>query len=151
MSLTRVLPADTTAARAARRFVEQQVTDARLRQDGIVVASELVANALRYGDPPITISIDLEQETVASPVLRISVSSRRRPDQPSWPRLIGGDRAGSGTRADSDDARAPDQEGGRGLRLVALLADAWDWQADGVQTTVWAVLRGCREAQPTDT
>ncbi|MBM7440951.1 anti-sigma regulatory factor (Ser/Thr protein kinase) [Streptomyces sp. HB132] len=37
---------------------------------------------------------------------------------------------------------SPDQEGGRGLLLVAALADRWGWYpcVDGPGKTVWAVL-----------
>ncbi|MFJ8922315.1 ATP-binding protein [Streptomyces sp. NPDC102415] len=40
------------------------------------------------------------------------------------------------------DPASPDQEGGRGLLLVAALADRWGWYpcADGPGKTVWAVL-----------
>ncbi|MEU1483359.1 ATP-binding protein [Streptomyces sp. NPDC005752] len=46
---------------------------------------------------------------------------------------------------------APDQEGGRGLLLVAALADRWGWypSVDGPGKTVWAVLEvsPCPEQQ----
>ncbi|MFJ8981346.1 ATP-binding protein [Streptomyces sp. NPDC102282] len=53
-----------------------------------------------------------------------------------------------------NDSTSPDQEGGRGLLLVAALADRWGWYpcADGPGKTVWAVLNAspssCSRIQP---
>jgi len=147
MSRTIELPADTTAAWAARRLIEQQVADARLCRDARIIASELVANACSYGDPPFTISVESQDAADAAPALRISVSNRCRQDHVSRPQLVDGDRAGG--RAGTPSATGADpQEGGRGLRLVNLLADTWGWEIDGGTMTVWAVLYDSPHTEP---
>lgn len=118
------LPADATAAAAARRHVEGFVSDAQLRQDALIVVSELVANAWQHGDPPISLVLEQDSDAQATGRLLICVTNRRRAGSTSVP-------------LPSDNAR-PDRLGGRGVDLVRLLAADWGWQAQGQTMTVWA-------------
>lgn len=141
MSSTRVLPAGTRAASAARRFVEEQVCDAGLLEDALVVASELVANACSYGDPPITITIGQQDATTDEHGVRVTVSNQCRPDQPTWPHLVRREITTAGSSS-------PLMEGGRGLRLVTQVAENWGWQIDDGTMTVWALISGTQRTSP---
>jgi anti-sigma regulatory factor (Ser/Thr protein kinase) len=106
------LPSDARAATVARRALEAAVAalpEGR-RPDARLLATELVANAVRHGQPPISLTVE-----VAKTFLRIEVADsgegrpRRRPD--------------------------PGADGGWGLLLVESASDRWG-VADG-STSVW--------------
>ena len=46
------------------------------RHDLELIASELVSNALRHGQPPITLAVDVGESAVATPSVRITVASQ---------------------------------------------------------------------------
>lgn len=124
MGIARVLPEDATAAAAARRLVEEVVAQGALREDALIVVSELVANAWRHGEPPILLELSLDAEGHPPGSLLISVSNRRGSDSRLVPRLMVGGRT--------------DGLGGRGIGLVAALAQDWGWQEADGSLTVWA-------------
>ncbi|MDD2858783.1 MAG: ATP-binding protein [Candidatus Nanopelagicales bacterium] len=90
-----------------------------LVDDLVIVANELCSNAIRHGDAPITVTAALHGARV-----RISVSNRTES-----PALI----RPSGTTGRLDP-------GGRGLLVVAQLAQAWGWSSGRGTTLVWAEL-----------
>jgi anti-sigma regulatory factor (Ser/Thr protein kinase) len=112
ISRTVRLPGDVRAAGVARRALESAIEHlpTHRRADVRLLATELVANAIRHGTPPIELSLAL-----ASDRLRVKV-------------------------ADAGDGRPqrrpePGADGGWGLLLVDSAADRWG-VADG-STTVW--------------
>ena len=80
------------------------------------MVSELVTNAVRQGDGPVRIRLELADE-----LLRVGVFDRGH----RLPRL-----------ADL----GPESTGGRGLRLVDSLADEWGVEVELDGKTVWAHL-----------
>ncbi|MBO3682504.1 SpoIIE family protein phosphatase [Streptomyces sp. NEAU-YJ-81] len=96
---------------AVDRLVTWGLSDAAFSTELIV--SELVTNAIRYGDGPYTLRL------IRGDVLVCEVSDRSN----TQPRL---------RRARSTD------EGGRGLFLVAQIADRWGSRYQSVGKTVWA-------------
>jgi anti-sigma regulatory factor (Ser/Thr protein kinase) len=85
----------------------------------VLLVSELVTNAIRYGRPPI-----LLRAFPNGPGLRVEVTDGER-------------RAPMAGRPSMDAARGDVPEGGRGLLLVEGLADRWGWSAMGRGKVVW--------------
>lgn len=116
------LPAQPGAAALARRYVEGQVADCdeQLRADAVLLVSELVTNAVRYGSGQIGLSVGRG---------------------PSW-LDVGVHDFGPGMPAPVE-LTDPTQPTGRGLHLVDALAERWGVLADRGQTgkTVWFQLR----------
>ena len=114
-----VLPDDLTAAGAAREHVVAALTGLSLRahalDDLVLIASELAANAVRHGSPPAVLRVEHDAE-------RIRVTVRNHGDAPD-PRILAAD---------------PDAGHGRGLAMVAQLADDLGWSRDGDRLDVWA-------------
>jgi anti-sigma regulatory factor (Ser/Thr protein kinase) len=127
------------AASEARQAVRGVLSEWRLSDDGLVddaalVASELVTNAVRHGGKHVDLEVDLVPDEPAGPdatAVRVAV----RDGSAVLPRL----------RAVGDD-----EEGGRGLAIVAGLAADW-----GTENTpeggkrVWVVLRSGAVEQAT--
>lgn len=110
------LPADRSAAAAARWHVAEALADWPSSDDAVLVASELVTNAVDHGRPPVRLRV---VRTDAAAVIEVTDAGHGTPE----PRSAG-----------AHEAR------GRGLSLVASLARDWGWEdtADGVR--VWALL-----------
>lgn len=110
---------DPCSVRAARAFFDEAFCDqhgAHVHQAAALLISELVANAVRHGLPPITIGL----RCVGTDTLEVRVHD----DSPALPVL---------RRFEDADA-----EGGRGMALVDLLSD--DWGVEEVPDdgkTVW--------------
>jgi anti-sigma regulatory factor (Ser/Thr protein kinase) len=111
---------DVAAAAAARAeataaFARYGVPE-ELAQDGLLVVSELVANAFVHGRGPIRFEVTGEPGRVLVMVHDTAAGTPRR-------------------------QRATD-EGGRGLQLVTALASNWGWvpDPDGPGKYVWAEL-----------
>lgn len=87
----------------------------------VLLVSELVTNAIRYGRPPI-----LLRAFRHGPGLRVEVTDgeRRAP-------------VAAGRPSDSASARGDVPEGGRGLLLVEGLADRWGWSPVNRGKLVW--------------
>jgi anti-sigma regulatory factor (Ser/Thr protein kinase) len=99
------LEADTMAARRARRFVrqllEQHGTSDEVAEVVELLASELVTNAVRHGEEPRQLRCLIEND-------RLTVSVSDGSEAPPTLR-----------------SPAPLEPHGRGLRLVAMLAERW--------------------------
>ena len=111
------LPDDPTAARAARRHVADALSQRPELDDALLVASELAANAVRHGRPPIELRLDVDARTV-----RITVSDH---GDATAPRIVSAD---------------PADGHGRGLAIIAGLAREVGWSRDGDRLDVWAEL-----------
>ncbi|WP_406864364.1 SpoIIE family protein phosphatase [Streptomyces sp. HUAS MG47] len=119
-------PAEVAGARAS--------TNAQLERWGLdavgfaveLIVSELVTNAIRYGAPPVDLRLLRDRDRA----LICEVSDGRE----TSPRL---------RRA------RPDEEGGRGLFLVAQLADRWGTRYTREGKTIWAEVPIRPDTEPT--
>ncbi|WP_328224271.1 SpoIIE family protein phosphatase [Streptomyces sp. NBC_00310] len=112
------LEADPAAVARARAYVTRQLSDWGLEElefTAELVVSELVTNAIRYGRPPVRLRL-IHDRTL---MCKVSDSG--------------------GTTPHLRRARVFD-EGGRGLLLVAQLADHWGTRRARHGKTVWAEL-----------
>jgi anti-sigma regulatory factor (Ser/Thr protein kinase) len=112
------LPYDVKSAFLARRFVERFIAERTLdARSGVLclIASELVTNAILHGAEPVELSLHCQDGEVTIEV------------------------ADGDPRVDNI-LRAIDQTdpGGRGLRVVASLADRWGTRPLQSGKTVWA-------------
>jgi anti-sigma regulatory factor (Ser/Thr protein kinase) len=113
------LPPNAEAAAVARAVVYEHGSflPEHLRQDTELLVSELVANAIRHGRPPITLHVRPHPPGI---LVAVRDEGPQLPVLPSAP-------------------PGPDQPTGRGLLIIAALAGAWGVvPADGVVgKTVW--------------
>jgi anti-sigma regulatory factor (Ser/Thr protein kinase) len=87
--------------------------------EAVLLVSELFTNSLRHsgsGLPGETVTVTVTARVGA---VRVEVADRSGPGVPQL------------RPADAD------AEGGRGLGLVAILAERWGWQRRGAQTVTW--------------
>lgn len=125
------LPRTAESARAARRLVRTALQTwtfgQPLIEDGELVVSELVANAVRHsGLRCIRVVVD----RVGDQRVRIAVSDRSRKEPVPYEAI-------------------EDDEGGRGLFLVAAHAHAWGTEPRAWGKVVWAELSGWKDGAPT--
>jgi PAS domain S-box-containing protein len=110
------LPMDPAAVAGARRMVDEQLAAwglAELEFPTELIVSELVTNAIRYGNDPIQLRL------IRADALICEVSD------------------GSSTAPHLRRARIFD-EGGRGLLLVAQVAERWGSRQTSAGKTIWA-------------
>ncbi len=110
-------PADPGAVRTARARVRAALSDRGLNgavDVAVLLVSELVTNSLRHASGPIGVRMAL----LGSDGLLVEVSDPL-PDPPR------------------ERAAAPDDEGGRGLQLVACSARRWGTRRGKSGKTVW--------------
>ncbi|MEU6579107.1 SpoIIE family protein phosphatase, partial [Streptomyces sp. NPDC046805] len=111
------LASDPAVVSRAREYATDQLAAWGLEDAVFVtelIVSELVTNAIRYGRPPIQLRLIHQDGTLISEVFD-----------------------SSGTTPHMRRARTFD-EGGRGLLLVAQLAERWGTRHDRIGKTVWA-------------
>lgn len=107
---------DQTSTGTLRQLVRRLLngrTDVRA-DDALLVADELASNAIRHGETPRHCRLWLLDHGRG---LRIEVAD----SGPGQPRII-----------------TPDNDGGRGLRLVDRLASRWGVRRHAASKTVWA-------------
>ena len=113
------LPPDTTAPGVARRIVASALASWRDPDDAVLVASELVTNAVQHGLPPIEFNLHL-----GTGRLRLTVSNAVGTTL-SVPRIV---------------APGADDPDGRGLAIVETLSTEWGWSDTDRMISVWAEL-----------
>ena len=113
------LPATAVAARDARRYVEKQLVgvDDEVRDNAILLVSELVSNALRHAGTAIDVEVRRGRRDVRVEVTDGHERYRLRPGS-----------------AD------PEAEDGRGLLLVDRIATDWGVERRGKRKAVWFTL-----------
>ncbi|WP_248960387.1 ATP-binding protein [Sphaerisporangium perillae] len=115
------LPADPGVTARCRAVVRETLTEWDLRDlidDAVIVVTELLANALIHGGPPVHLALAAVRDSLTGSVT----------DQgPGWPRL-----RTAGT----------EHEHGRGLRIVAALTDRWGVEPvpAGAGKAIWFTL-----------
>jgi anti-sigma regulatory factor (Ser/Thr protein kinase) len=111
---------DPRSARQARRFVTDQLQghDSTLVGDVVLMASELVTNSILHSTGALRLTVE-----VAARTIRVAVSD-------------------AGPGRPSVQSPQPDEPNGRGLQLVAMLADEWGTGTshDGGNTVWFSVL-----------
>lgn len=130
-----LLPHALASVASARRVVVTAALQARMsraaREDLAVVVSELVTNALRHARPLPDGQIELGYQYEAEDgSMRVHVRD-------------GG--ASTPPRARKAHATATN---GRGLAIVARLADSWGVHTGDTSTTVWALVSGTAGQHP---
>ncbi|MFF7813885.1 SpoIIE family protein phosphatase [Streptomyces sp. NPDC007945] len=113
------LPGELSAVAPTRHAAEERVREWGLDVDPLTVeliVSELVTNAVRHGAPPYALRLLRGDSTLTVEV-----------------------RDGAATAPHLRHAKAAD-EGGRGLHICAMLADAWGVRYEEDGKTVWAEL-----------
>ena len=105
------------ARRATERAVRGWSLPQQLADDVTLVVSEMVTNALRHGRPPVSLRMRRTQSALVVEVWDgAAVLPRRlRP--------------------------TPEDEGGRGVQLVALLADRWGARPTSTGKATWCLFR----------
>ena len=115
------LPPHPTSPAAGRRFVAdvlwQRGFATEIIDDAVLLTSEAVTNAVVHAGTPIDVVV-----TVDAAMARVEVHDRH-PDLP-----VVRDPAG-------------DAASGRGLRVIAAMAEAWGVQPSGDGTCLWFELR----------
>jgi hypothetical protein len=120
------LPGDSSAPTHARRLLEVALSTWSDPSDALLITSELVANMVRHGEAPYTLSAVLTGVPGGGQRVRLTATNaQRRPT--SAPHVV---QAGS------------DALNGRGLATVAILSDDWGWTQTDALTAVWAVVTG---------
>lgn len=115
-------PGEPDAVRAARHVVRDTLRawglDAVIGDVTELLVSELVTNSLRYASGPIGVRMVRPERGDTAPSLLVEVSDPL-PDAPT------------------ERAAEPDDEGGRGLQLVACTARRWGTRRGRTGKTVW--------------
>lgn len=111
-------------ARVARAFVAAVLGPGHpSTEDAVLLVSEMFGNSVghsRSGDPGETITVAVK---VTEDVVRVEVTDRSGPGGPEL------------------NSAGRDEEGGRGLQLVAGLATRWGWRRRGGRTITWFEIR----------
>ena len=111
------LPHDTTAPGIARGLITAELGAWPDPADVVLIASELVTNAVQHGSPPLVLGL-----SIAPARARVSVMNARG-ESATQPRIV---------------AAGADEPDGRGLVIVAALSTEWGWKPDGDNVIVWA-------------
>ncbi|NUK11477.1 ATP-binding protein [Streptomyces lunaelactis] len=115
-------PAEANSVRAARHAVRGTLRawglDSSVGDVAVLLVSELVTNSLRYASGPIGVRMVRPEAGGTVPTLLVEVSDPL-PDPPT------------------ERAAEPDDEGGRGLQLVACSARRWGTRRGRSGKTVW--------------
>lgn len=118
------LPYDLRAPARARRSVQAVIAGSQLSEEAqaqlVLITSELVTNAIVHGAEPVTLTVTCDAAHITVEV------------------------ADGDPRADPvrfRDFDGPSGYGGRGLRLVAALTEAWGVRTEASSKTVWATTK----------
>ncbi len=124
-----VVPHHARGARIARQRLATElagVIPATLLADAVAVTAELVGNAVRHAEP------------LPGGVIRVAWRLRPRASGRSLVEV----RVTDGGSSSPPELRpaGPESVGGRGLTIVAALAEQWGVERDGLGQSVWAQL-----------
>lgn len=134
-------PAEARRARACTREQLQHWGLDQLVETAELLVSELVGNAVVHTTTPALLRL-----SYLYPVSHYSASDYPASDHPASDYPAGDDPTSHVVRlevSDTSDKRprprhaAPDDEAGRGLELVTLFSDRWNWHTHEAGKTVW--------------
>jgi PAS domain S-box-containing protein len=128
-SATVSLPAEPASAAAARRFVSKTLAEwghPEQLDTACLLVSEIVTNAVRHARAPLELRLHL---TTAEIITEITDDSTHLPQR---------------------HLAEPDDEGGRGLMLVDMLATRWGTRPADTGKTVWFTLALSRDQSDID-
>ncbi len=118
-------PAEPGAVRTARHAVRGQLRSWGLESVGdvtVLLVSELVTNSLRYASGPIGVRLQWRNQADEDPATAAALLVEVSDPLPDPPR---------------ERVARPDEEGGRGLHLVAVSAQRWGTRHGKSGKTVW--------------
>lgn len=111
---------------AARRAVSlacrRAATGPVCAEAAALLTSEVVTNAMVHGRGEVSLSVDTCERVVH---VEVGDDDPRRPELADLPAEGASGPAGAGSRAHEADPVDQLSEGGRGMRIVAVLASAW--------------------------
>ena len=116
---SRTFPARPDQVAQARAFLSRMLEECRFTDDVVLICSELATNAIRHSDS-------------SAPGGSFTVRARVRDRDYVWVEV-----EDQGGRWADDGEEQPDQRG-RGLEIVAMLADYWDIRGDDTGRVVCA-------------
>jgi two-component sensor histidine kinase len=132
-----VVPHQAKGARVARHRLAGELrgmVSAELLADAVAIIAELVGNAIRHARP------------LPGDVIRVAWRIRaNRSREYLHLRVTDG---GGDPQHPRQRSAGPDAVDGRGLAIVAALANAWGVDRDGLGQSVWAELRFPRPVRP---
>jgi len=132
------LPPVPESAKTAREFTAATLHNWHLDpliSDAVLIASELVTNAINHGSPPGQPGAQAGMGALAEPGAAVELTWSY---QVSRLICVITDRAGEPRVAAPAD---PEAESGHGLQIVGALAAAWGWTMLGTgEKAVWAAL-----------
>jgi serine/threonine-protein kinase RsbW len=123
-------PGEPSQVRCARRFISDLLGPTWPRLDDVLVlASEISSNAVRHtasgngGKFEVAVSV-----FAAVGAVRVAVTDQGSPSEPA---------IASGTDGDGESGLLEMSSGGRGLRIVDVMADRWGHRGSELGRTVW--------------
>jgi anti-sigma regulatory factor (Ser/Thr protein kinase) len=131
-----VVPHHARGARIARHRLAGELAPIVLPEllaDGVAVVAELVGNAIRHAD------------ALPGDVIRVAWRFRSDGELQRLEVRVTDGGAGEGPRPRE---AAVDSVDGRGLAIVAALADTWGVERDGLGQSVWALLSATEACAP---
>lgn len=132
-----VLAPDARSVGQARRLVSGLLVDGErsaLVDTALLLVSELVGNAVRYGEEPIKLDVRRSDDELT---IGVSDASPQLPVLPPPTAAVNACNA----RTTFDELHSEEPVGGRGLRLIAALADRWGVERRKSDKRVWFALR----------
>lgn len=136
-----ILMRDGWSAGRSRRIVAQAMADAGCQiptDTALLLASELVTNAVKYGGAPITLDLHVSRNSV---IVGVSDAGAALPRLPAASARLSAQASESLPVSGLDDRIAHLPNGGRGMWLVSGLADRWGVEHLDTGKRVWFELR----------
>ncbi len=155
--IAELLPHDSTAPARARAVVWEIAGLSPAAQDAAQIASELTANAVLYGQPPVLLQVSREHRFLRIEISQTEISQREMPQSkiPHAESVRSECSQGAGPGWNAQPVIRADRFG---LQLVAALSNTWGTSLDceggdtgSVRRTVWAQIDESQSSGPSST